>query len=123
MALENIRILQDEKIVETCKHDTGPYLAERWQALGEHPLVGEVRIAGMVGALELVPNKAERKFFADRGKVGGLCRNIALNNGLILRATYDSMLLSPPLVISRTEIDELFEKTWKSLNETAKALA
>ena len=122
VALENIRILQDEKIVETCKHDTGPYLAERWKALGEHPLVGEVRIAGMVGALELVPNKAERKFFADRGKVGGLCRNIALNNGLILRATYDSMLLSPPLVISRSEIDELFEKTWKSLNETAKAL-
>ena len=123
VALENIRILQDEKIVETCKHDTGPYLAERWKTLGEHPLVGEVRIAGMVGALELVPNKAERKFFADRGKVGGLCRNIALNNGLILRATYDSMLLSPPLVISCSEIDELFEKTWKSLNETAKALA
>ncbi len=123
VALENIRILQDEKIVETCKHNTGPYLAERWKALGEHPLVGEVRIAGMVGALELVPNKAERKFFAERGKVGGLCRNIALNNGLILRATYDSMLLSPPLVISRSEIDELFEKTWKSLNETAKALA
>jgi len=123
VALENIRILQDEKIVETCKHDTGPYLAERWKALGEHPLVGEVRIAGMVGALELVPNKAERKFFADRGKVGGLCRNIALNNGLILRATYDSMLLSPPLVISRSEIDELFEKAWKSLNDTAKALA
>ena len=123
VALENIRILQDEKIVETCKHDTGPYLAERWKTLGEHPLVGEVRIAGMIGALELVPNKAERKFFADRGKVGGLCRNIALNNGLILRATYDSMLLSPPLVISRSEIDELFEKTWKSLNETAKALA
>ena len=123
VALENIRILQDEKIVETCKHDTGPYLAERWKTLGEHPLVGEVRIAGMVGALELVPNKAERKLFADRGKVGGLCRNIALNNGLILRATYDSMLLSPPLVISCSEIDELFEKTWKSLNETAKALA
>ena len=123
VALENIRILQDEKIVETCKHDTGPYLAERWKTLGEHPLVGEVRIAGMVGALELVPNKVERKFFADRGKVGGLCRNIALNNGLILRATYDSMLLSPPLVISRSEIDELFEKAWKSLNDTAKALA
>ena len=123
VALENIRILQDEKIVETCKHDTGPYMAERWQALGEHQLVGEVRTAGMLGALELVPNKAERKFFAERGKVGTLCRNIALKNGLILRATYDSMLLSPPLVISRSEIDELFEKTWKSLNETADALA
>ena len=77
----------------------------------------------MVGALELVPNKAERRFFEDRGRVGGLCRNIALRNGLILRATNDAMLLSPPLVISRAEIDELFEKAWKSLNETAEALA
>ena len=123
VALENIRILQDEKIVETCKNDTGPYLAERLKMLGEHKLVGEVRGAGMLGALELVPNKAERKFFAERGNVGSLCRNIALKNGLILRATYDSMLISPPLVISRLEIDELFEKAWKSLNETAESLA
>ncbi len=123
VALENIRILQDEKIVETCKNDTAPYLAERMKMLGEHKLVGEARGAGMLGALELVPNKAERKFFAERGNVGSLCRNIALKNGLILRATYDSMLISPPLVISRSEIDELFEKAWKSLNETAEALA
>lgn len=123
VALENIRILQDEKIVETCKNDTGPYLAERIKMLGEHQLVGETRGAGMLGALELVPNKAERKFFAERGNVGSLCRNIALKNGLILRATYDSMLISPPLIISRSEIDELFEKAWKSLNETAQALA
>ena len=123
VALENIRILQDEKIVETCKHETGPYLAERWKQLGEHPLVGEARIAGMVGALELVPDKSVRRFFEDRGKVGTLCRTMALKNGLILRATYDSMLLSPPLTINRTEIDELFEKAWKSLNETAEAIA
>lgn len=123
VALENIRILQDEKILENCRDNTGPYLAQRWQELGEHKLVGEARIAGMVGALELVPVKGERKFFSERGKVGGLCRNIALGNGLILRATYDSMLLSPPLIISREQIDELFEKTWKSLNETERALA
>ncbi|MBP6310239.1 MAG: aspartate aminotransferase family protein [Arenimonas sp.] len=123
VALENIRILQEEKIVETCKNETGPYLAERIKMLGEHPLVGETRGAGMLGALELVPNKAERKFFAERGNVGSLCRNIALKNGLILRATYDSMLISPPLIINRSEIDELFEKAWKSLNETAQALA
>jgi putrescine aminotransferase len=122
VALENIRILQDEKIVETCKTDTGPYLAQRWAELGEHRLVGEARIAGMVGALELVPAKPERRFFDERGKVGVLCRDIALRNGLILRATYDSMLLSPPLVISRAQVDELFEKAWKALNETAAEL-
>lgn len=123
VALENIRILEDEKILENCRENTGPYLAQRWQELAEHPLVGEARIAGMLGALELVPDKNARRFFEDRGKVGALCRTMALGNGLILRATNDSMLLSPPLVITHSEIDTLFEKTWMSLDETAKAIA
>jgi len=122
VALENIRILQEEKIVDTCRTDTGPYLAEKWKALGEHPLVGEARIVGMVGALELVPDKSRREFFPDRGRVGQLCRDMALGNGLILRATYDAMLLSPPLVITRAQIDELAEKAWKSLDQTAREL-
>ena len=122
VALENLRILQDEKIVETCKTDTAPYLAQRWAELGEHRLVGEARIVGMVGALELVPDKRRRAFFEDRGAVGQLCRDKALANGLILRATYDAMLLSPPLVISKAQVDELFEKAWKALNQTADAL-
>jgi len=122
VALENIRILEEERIIETCRTDTGPYLAERWRALGEHPLVGEARICGMVGALELVPSKPARHGFEDRGRVGALCRDIALQNGLILRATYDAMLLSPPLIISRAQIDELFDKAWKTLDLTAAAL-
>ncbi|MGE4073008.1 MAG: aspartate aminotransferase family protein [Lysobacterales bacterium] len=122
VALENIRILQEERIVDTCKADTGPYLQQRWMELGAHPLVGEARIAGMVGALELVPNKPERKNFSERGKVGSRCRDIALKNGLILRATNDTMLLSPPLIISRAQVDELVEKAWKSLDMTAKEL-
>lgn len=122
VALENLRILEEESIVDRCKHDTAPYLAERWRQVGEHPLVGEARIAGMVGALELVPDKSRRAYFPDRGRVGGLCRDIALKNGLILRATWDAMLLSPPLVISRSEIDELVEKIWKTLDMTAAEL-
>lgn len=119
VALENIRILQDEQIVQRCHDDTGPYLAERWKALGEHPLVGEARIAGMVGALELVPSKPERRYFAERGTVGARCRDIALEEGLVLRATSDAMLLSPPLIISRAQIDELAEKAWRALDRTA----
>lgn len=123
VALENLRILQEEGIVDTCKRDTAAYLRQRWLELGEHPLVGEARIAGMVGALELVPAKPQRKFFAERGKVGVRCRDIALKNGLILRATYDSMLLSPPLIINRAQVDELVDKAWRSLDETAKEFA
>lgn len=118
VALENIRILQREHIVETVDTDTGPYLQKRWLQLAEHPLVGEARIAGFVGAIELVPNKPERRFFEDRGTVGTMCRDFALANGLILRATRDSMLLSPPLVMTHAQIDELIEKTRKSLDQT-----
>jgi putrescine---pyruvate transaminase len=122
VALENLRILQEEGIVERVRDDTGPYLQQRWMALAEHPLVGEARIAGMMGAIELVPDRHERAYFPDRGRVGALCRDIALRNGLILRATWDAMLLSPPLVITREEIDELVDKTWQSLDMTAAEL-
>ncbi|HEX5693314.1 MAG TPA: aspartate aminotransferase family protein [Arenimonas sp.] len=122
VALENIRILQEEHIVDTCRSDTGPYLAQQWKALGEHPLVGEARFVGMVGALELVPSKTSRSFFPDRGRVGQLCRDFALGEGLILRATNDAMLLSPPLVITRAQVDELAEKTWRALELTAREL-
>lgn len=119
VALENIRILQDEKIVERAKTETAPYLAQRWAELGEHRLVGQARIAGMVGALELVPDKKKRAFFPERGTVGPRCRDHALKHGLILRATWDAMLLSPPLIITRAQVDELFDKTWKALDDTA----
>ncbi len=122
VALENVRILQREKIVERVAQDTGPYLRERWLRLAEHPLVGEARIAGLLGAIELVPHKPARDFFPERGKVGAMCRDFALQNGLILRATQDSMLLSPPLVISREQIDELVDKTRLALDQTWRAL-
>ena len=119
VAMANLQILQRERIVERIAEDTGPYLAERWRALADHPLVGEARIVGLVGALELVPSKPKRQFFPDHGRVGSLCRSIALRNGLILRSTNDTMLLSPPLTISRSEIDELLQITRKSLDDTA----
>jgi len=122
VALENIRILEEEKMIENIRDNTGPYLAKRWKELGEHPLVGEARVVGMVGALELVPNKPSRAYFPDRGAVGQMCRDFALANGLILRATNDAMLLSPPLIITREQIDEMFAKAWKSLDQTAAAL-
>ncbi|GHH48722.1 aspartate aminotransferase family protein [[Pseudomonas] boreopolis] len=122
VALENLRIMQEERIVETARERIAPYLAQRWAELGGHRLVGEARIAGLMGALELVPDKRRRGYFDERGKVGALCRDIALRHGLILRATNDAMLLSPPLVITRAQVDELFDKAWKALDDTAAAL-
>ena len=119
VALENIRILREEKIVERVKSKTAPYLQSRWQELLEHPLVGEARGVGLLGALELVKNKKTRERFADPG-VGMLCREHCFRNGLVMRAVGDTMIISPPLVISEEQIDELVGKVRLCLDATAK---
>ncbi|MCL6414195.1 aspartate aminotransferase family protein [Aestuariirhabdus sp. Z084] len=122
VAAANIRILQNEGLVDRVRDETGPYLQQRWRELADHPLVGEVRGVGLVGALELTNDKAARTRFDDKGKAGTVCRDFCFNNGLIMRATGDTMIISPPLVISKEEIDELIEKAKYCLDLTAKAL-
>jgi putrescine aminotransferase len=118
VALENLRILQEEKIVETVANDTGPYLAEKWTALADHPLVGESRIVGMMGSLALTPDKSARaQFSASAGTVGLICRTRCFANGLVMRHVGDRMIISPPLVITKSEIDTLIERAAKSLDE------
>jgi len=119
VALENLRILREEKIVERVKAETAPYLQKRLRELADHPLVGEVRGVGMLGAIELVQDKASRKRFAAEVGIGMICRGHCFNNGLIMRAVGDTMIISPPLVISHAEIDELIEKARKCLDLTA----
>ncbi|MBB4304980.1 putrescine aminotransferase [Rhodobium orientis] len=122
-AIANINILKREGIVERVASDTGPYLQRKWLALGEHPLVGEARMVGMVGALELAPAKPDRtKRFEPVGDVGTLCRDISFKNGLVMRAVRDSMIVSPPLVITREEIDDFIERVEKTLDATLSEL-
>lgn len=118
VALENLRILEEEKIVDNVRDVTGPYLADAWAKLGEHPLVGEARIVGMMGALELTPDKSARAPFAEGGKVGYICREFCFDNGLMMRHVGDKMIISPPLILTKSEIDELAEIAWKCLDLT-----
>ncbi|TBU71536.1 aspartate aminotransferase family protein [Phytopseudomonas daroniae] len=122
VALENIRILREEKIVERVREETAPYLQKRLRELADHPLVGEVRGVGMLGAIELVKDKQTRERYPSDKAVGMICRGHCFENGLIMRAVGDTMIISPPLVISKTEIDELVEKARKCLDLTARAL-
>jgi putrescine aminotransferase len=117
-ALENIAIIEEEGLVEGARKGIGPYLQKQWLALGDHPIVGEARMAGMIGALELVPSRKSRKRFPEEGKIGTFCRNASVRNGLIMRACWDRMVISPPLNISETEVDELIAMTKKTLDET-----
>ncbi|MBY4666887.1 aspartate aminotransferase family protein, partial [Burkholderia contaminans] len=77
---------------------------------------------GLVASLQLAESPAERRRFANGGDVGTICRDFCFNGNLIMRATGDRMLLSPPLVISRQEIDELVSKAKKAVDATAQQL-
>lgn len=117
-ALKNIEILQRESLVERVRDDIGPYLQQRWGALADHPIVGEARMVGLVGALELVPQKPARKRFPNEGTVGAISRDHSFKNGLIMRAVRDSLIISPPLVISKEEADLLVALVEKTLDDT-----
>jgi putrescine aminotransferase len=118
VASVNLALIQQEKLVERTRDETGPYLAAKWRQIAEHPLVGEARSIGLIGALELVRDKGSRRFFDNRGEVGTICRDFCFQNGLIMRAVRDTMIISPPLVISLEQIDELAEKAWRCLDLT-----
>jgi putrescine aminotransferase len=115
-ALANIGILRRENLVERVRDVIGPYLAQCWLALADHPLVGEARMVGLIGALELTPDKTTRARFPKAGEMGVVCRDIAYRAGLVLRATGDCMLIAPPFVLSEPEADTLIERTRHALN-------
>lgn len=120
VAVRNVRILQEEGLVERVRNDTGPYLQGRWRELAAHPLVGEARGVGFIGALELVADKATGRFFPNRGHVGLICRDHCFANGLVMRAVQDTMIIAPPLIMERAHVDELMEKAWRCLDLTAR---
>ena len=123
VALENIRILQREGLVERVKNDIGPYLQKGWQTLSEHPLVGETRMIGLMGALELVKDKETLERFPEKQGVGTICRDFLVNNGLVMRAVGDTIVTAPPFVLAFDEADELIEKAWKCLDLTYEAVS
>jgi len=117
VALENIRIMRDEKIIERGQA-IAPYLADAVAGLSDHPLVGEVRCTGLIGAIELVRDKASRERFEPISRVGLLCRDHCFRNGLIMRACWDTMVFAPPLIIDKAEIDEWMVLARKALDLT-----
>ena len=117
VALENISILRRERVVEQVRERLAPYFASRWNDLAAHPLVGEARSLGLLGALELVPDKRSRRFFPERGTTGLRCRELSMRNGLVMRAVWDTMIVAPPLVISAAEIDDLLARTVRTLDQ------
>ncbi len=121
VAIANIEIIRREKLVDYVRHDIGPYLQQKWHTLSEHPLVGETRMVGLMGALELVSDKDTLERFDKDDGVGTKCRDISVDTGLVMRAVGDTMVVAPPLILTHEQADELVAKAWKCLDLTAKA--
>ena len=121
-ALENIDILQREKLVEQVREDTAPYLRQRFEGLARHPLVGAADACGFVAGLNLVEAKAENihdcVLFDPDQNVGMICRAHMFGNGMIMRAVGDRMIIAPPLIMSREQIDEMIALIEFCLDET-----
>ncbi|MCL4149959.1 UNVERIFIED_CONTAM: hypothetical protein GTU68_008426 [Idotea baltica] len=118
VALENLRILEEENIVDHVRDVTGPYMKEKWESLADHPLVGEARIVGLMGSIALTPHKESRaKFASDEGTVGLICRERCFANNLVMRHVGDRMVMSPPLVITKDEIDTMINRATRALDE------
>jgi putrescine aminotransferase len=121
VALKNLEVIEKRKLVPRVRDTIGPYFQRRLrEAFGDHPLVGEVRGRGLLGAIELVRDKKERKFFPEPGEVGTQCRNYCFNDGLICRAIRDTMVLAPPLVVSEAEVEEIVGKLRSAIDRTAR---
>jgi putrescine aminotransferase len=122
VASANIRLLQREKLIERVRDDIGPYVQAGWAKLGEHPLVGEARMVGLMGAFELVADKKTLQRFGEKVGAGVVCRDFLVNGGVVMRAVGDTIIAAPPFVLSHSEADEMLDKAWKALDLTQKAL-
>ena len=118
VAIANIKLMQELDIVNTIKNDTAPYLKTQFEALNDHPLVVDAKTLGMVGGLVLMKDKEKNISFDEDDNVGMICRGHCFDNGLVMRAVGDRMIIAPPLVMSHADIDELVTKARQALDAT-----
>jgi putrescine aminotransferase len=124
VALKNIEIMEREGLIERTRNDTGPYIAKAMATLIDHPLVGEVRTIGLIGAIEIVSKKGTNQRFGGReGTAGPIVRDLCIKNGLMVRGIRDSLVFCPPLIISHAEIDQMVTILRRSLDEAVPRLA
>ncbi|MDE1146477.1 MAG: aminotransferase [Azospirillaceae bacterium] len=123
VALRNIDIIEDEDLVGRTRDDTGPHLARALATLADHPLVGEVRSLGLLGAVEIVAEAGtNRRFTGKEGKAGPIVRDICIEMGVMVRAVRDTLVMSPPLVITLAEIDHIIDTIRRALDQATRKL-
>ena len=122
VALENLRIIEREGLVERVRDDLGPYFAEALQSLRDHPMVGETRSLGLIGAVELVRERASKQRFEPEGVVAAVCRERMQQRGVILRAVRDTLVAAPPLVAEHRDIDLMVKVIRETLDDIGREI-
>ena len=117
VALETLKIYEERDILDHVRA-VMPHFQERLRQLERHPLVGEARGMGLIGAIELVEDKQSKKSFEPAVAAAPLAAELALDNGLIVRAAGDALAVCPPLIIEDAEIDQLFDRLASTLDQT-----
>jgi 4-aminobutyrate--pyruvate transaminase len=117
VALKTLEIYERDRIIEKAAAKA-PQFQAHLQALADHPLVGEARGVGLVGALEMVAHKPTRKAFEAKAGLGAYATAVAQEEGLIIRNLGDSLAICPPLIITPEEIDDLFDRVARTLDRT-----
>ncbi len=108
VALRNIEIMEREHLIERTRTETGPYLAKALATLNDHPLVGETRSVGLIGAVEIVADKKSgARFGGAEGTAGPMVRDLCIENGLMVRGIRDTIVMCPPLIITTEQIDAM----------------
>jgi putrescine aminotransferase len=118
VALANLDLIEQQGLVQRVREDTGPYLAERLATLLDHPIVGEVQSCGLMAAIQLSRHPPSLEAFAAEHGIGMVCRKHCFDNGLVMRAVCDRMIVAPPLIITRAQIDEMFDLVRRALDLT-----
>lgn len=123
VAAANLRLLREGGIVDHVRQTAAPHFQRLWHELEAHPVVAEARGVGLLGGLALDLGAVSQSDQYKKGTYGNLCRDLALENGLVMRAVGDDLILSPPLVITTEEIDDLMARVRRVLDAAAEQLA
>ena len=118
VALKNLQIIEEEGLVPRVKTFGAPALAKMLSKFKDHPLVGEVRSVGLLGAIELVADKRTRRRFADPGRVGLICRDHFFREGLEGLVPSVKTFGAPALIWTQTQFDEADEVVGRALDLT-----
>ncbi|NVJ96568.1 MAG: aminotransferase class III-fold pyridoxal phosphate-dependent enzyme [Alphaproteobacteria bacterium] len=123
IALKNIDILEQEHLVENIRDNLGPLFGKSMVGLEDHPLVGEVRVNGLIAGVELTRNKETREQFPLEANVCNHVSQMALLRGLIVRPAGNVLVLCPPFIIKPAEIEFMTNILRDSLDETYRVLS